>query len=100
MARETGELGCGLGCDQERTRVQRGEPRRGQLERKAKDPRKQGQARKTDRFTQVGQVPRDYLPPYLSPPHQKLARSLGASEEEAGSNQASGETVMPAMDRN
>lgn len=59
MARETGEWGCGLGCDQERTRVWRGAPRRGQLERKAQGPRKQGQARKTDRFTQVDQVLRD-----------------------------------------
>ena len=72
---ETGEWGCGLGCDQERTQVQREGTRKGQWERKAQGPRKQGQARETDRFTWVGHAPRGQVPPPFSPPHPKLARS-------------------------
>lgn len=86
-----GSGGAGLGCDQENTGSKGRKPEGASGRERPRVPGKQGQARKTDCFTQVGHAPRGPRLTSLLPLSQTGPQPLtaGASEEEAGSSRAS-----------
>ena len=91
MARETGEWGCGLGCDQERTQVQREGTRRGQWEKglgsQEARPGQENRLFHTGGSCSQGPSTTSLLSP--SPETGPQILTVGASEEEAESSRAS-----------